>query len=179
MNTAAPLESAYASAAQRSAIYRELAKAFTHQGAQTSVFGICGADYANAFDPSVSRQACSLWGRTHTEEDQGSLFEELTRFYEYFGLGRDKNAETPDHISVELEFMHFLTHLECKAAGRTDELLSVRRAQRDYLSRHLSRLIRGIHRDLKGGSAACVELVEAAMEFVNEELERIDGDARG
>jgi DMSO reductase family type II enzyme chaperone len=166
-------------AAQRSAVYRELAVAFTYQGAGASVFGISGADYQEAFDPAVSKQACSLWERTHTEENESSLFEELTRFYEFFGLGRDQGAETPDHISVELEFMHFLTHLESKAAGRTEDLLSVRRAQRDYLRRHLSRVVRGVHRGLKSGNAGCVELVGTALEFIDGEIDRLEADVGG
>jgi DMSO reductase family type II enzyme chaperone len=162
-----------ADALQRSAIYRELAMAFTYQGAIKSVFGISGADYVEAFDPSAGRRACSLWERSHTQENESSLFEELTRFYEFFGLSRGQGTETPDHISVELEFMHYLTHLESKADGRPEDLASIRRAERDYLHRHLSRVIRGINREFKSANRGCTELVGTAREFIDEELERV------
>src|SRR5690242_14095299 len=99
------------SAAERSATYRVLAEAFTYAGAISSAFGISGPDYNDAFDPSVNKDAISLRERAHAEGDQSYLFEELIRFYEFFGLKRDEKAEMPDHLSVELEFMHFLTHL--------------------------------------------------------------------
>jgi nitrate reductase assembly molybdenum cofactor insertion protein NarJ len=31
----------------------------------------------------------------------------LVRFYGHFGLAREERAELPDHVTVELEFMHF------------------------------------------------------------------------
>lgn len=158
------------SAAERSAIYRALAEAFTYEGAEHGPFGITGADYNNAFDPAVSQDACSLRERTHTQEDQSSLFEELMRFYEFFGLKRAEHAEMPDHIGVELEFMHFLTHLENKVADQPDALASIRRAQYDFLSRHLVRLVQAVHGALNTQNQRCIDLVEMASDFINEEL---------
>jgi DMSO reductase family type II enzyme chaperone len=166
-------------AAQRSAAYRTLAHAFTYSGAQSSPFGISRIDYTTAFDPSMSADACSLRGRRYTQEDQSSLFEELTRFYEFFGLSRCEDAEMPDHICVELEFMHFLTHLESTIMDRPEALVSVQRAQRDYLRRHLSRLIQGIRRALKSENASCVQLVETAYEFINGDVSLTERNAPG
>jgi DMSO reductase family type II enzyme chaperone len=63
--------------------------------------------------------------------------EEVVRFFEHFGyeLGEDY-AWRPDHLSVLLEFMHFLTWHDAMA---TDENLrsGFRNAQRDFLTRHL------------------------------------------
>lgn len=43
------------------------------------------------------------------------------RFYSFFGLAREQRAETPDHLSVELEFMQdYPTHLEA-VVGDDDE----------------------------------------------------------
>jgi DMSO reductase family type II enzyme chaperone len=158
------------SAAERSAIYRTLAEAFTYEGAEHGPFGITGADYNNAFDPAVNEDACSLRERTHTQEDQSSLFEELMRFYEYFGLKRAEHAEMPDHIGVELEFMHFLTHLESKVTDKPEELASIRRAQHDFLSRHLVRLVQAVHGALNTRNQRCIDLVEMAFDFINAEL---------
>lgn len=177
MSAENPVYSSDGSAARRSAIYRVLADAFTYRGAKSSAFAISGIDYTTAFDPSMSADACSLRGLPYTQEAQSSLFEELTRFYEFFGLKRDESAEMPDHVSVELEFMHFLTHLESNVADRPEALASVRRAQRDYLRRHLSRLIEGIRRDLKSENASCVELVETAYEFIESDVKHAERNA--
>ena len=158
------------SAAERSEVYRVLAAAFSYAGAQTSPFHIEGADYNNAFDPAVNEDACSLREGAHIKEEQSALFEELVRFYEFFGLGRGEGAEMPDHLSVELEFMHYLTHLEDHVADRPDELASVRRAQHDFVVRHLSRLMRGLQSGFKSRNPNCVELVEACTSFIDTEL---------
>ena len=166
MNTGIDMKSA----AERSAAYRTLAEAFTYTRAGTGPFGISGADYNDAFDPSLSPQACSLRERAHAQEDQSSIFEELMRFYEFFGLKRDTNAEMPDHLGVELESMHFLTHLEDKVADQPLDLASVRRAQHDFLTRHLARLVRGVHTKLKTSNRQCSELVETTLDFINAEI---------
>jgi DMSO reductase family type II enzyme chaperone len=160
------------SVAERSAAYRALAEAFTYEGAENGPFGITGSDYTDAFDPAVNEKACSLRERTHTEEDQSSLFEDLMRFYEFFGLKRAEHAEMPDHLSVQLEFMHFLTHLEGKVADQPDELASIRRAQHDFLGRHLVRLVKAVHDGLNSQNQRCIELVDTAADFVNAEFAR-------
>lgn len=164
-------------AAERSAVYRALAQAFTYEGAQTSAFGIGGAEYNAAFDPSVSERACSLRWRAHTQEDQGALFEELARFYGFFGLKRAEGAEMPDHLSVELEFMQFLTHLEDRAAQRPDELAGLRRAQRDFLRRHPWRLVQAVRQGIGGSDASCVALVETAYAFLVGEIALVERGA--
>jgi DMSO reductase family type II enzyme chaperone len=160
------------SVVERSAAYRALAEAFTYEGAETGPFGITGADYNDAFDPAINKDACSLRERTHTQEDQSSLFEDLMRFYEFFGLKRAEHAEMPDHVSVELEFMHFLTHLENTVAEMPEELESIRRAQHDFLSRHLVRLVTAVHDTLNSENQRCIDLVETASDFINAELAR-------
>ena len=157
------------SAAERSAVYRVLAEAFTYTGAQSSAFGISGPDYNDAFDPSVEADACSLREGAHGEEDQSSLFEELMRFYEFFGLGRGEGVEMPDHLSVELEFMHYLTHLENQVLDKPDDLVSVRLAQHDFIERHVARLVNAVSSKLDTQSASCVALVETCAAFINAE----------
>ena len=76
----------------------------------------------------------------------------------------------PDHLSVELEFMHFLTHLENEASGRPDDLASLYRAQHDFIARHLSRLMRGLKSGLKSDNMQCIELVEECADFIDAEL---------
>ena len=62
---------------------------------------------------------------------------ELVRFYNYFGL-RITPGLMPDHVTVELEFMHYLAHQEAQAWQSGDDRESYLRAQRDFLERHLN-----------------------------------------
>jgi hypothetical protein len=76
--------------------------------------------------------------------------EEVARFYEHFGyeLGEDY-AWRPDHVSVLLEFMHFLAWHEVQRAstGEAEDhglAAGLRIAQRDFLRRHLAGWLPGV-----------------------------------
>ena len=94
-------------------------------------------EFLEAFEPSVSKSACSLYQSTHANRDQTSLFEELIRWYDHFGLQRKAKAELPDHVSVELEFMHFLTYREHLCGEDNEAVTTLRRAEREFLQNHL------------------------------------------
>jgi DMSO reductase family type II enzyme chaperone len=66
--------------------------------------------------------------------------EEVTRFYHHFGLSLGgESRELPDHITTELEFMHFLTFREVAALENGQDRGPYVRAERDFLQRHLKR----------------------------------------
>lgn len=66
---------------------------------------------------------------------RGGTREELVRFYNYFNYSlAEKFAWAPDHLSVQLEFMHFLCFQE---ASGDENALSYQLAQADFLQRHL------------------------------------------
>ncbi|MEH6581173.1 MAG: molecular chaperone TorD family protein [Halioglobus sp.] len=117
-------------------------------------------DYIACFDCSVYKSACSLHEAAYTTEGQEVLYEELTRFYEFFGLGRDQSADLPDHLSVELEFMHFLSYLEVQESTDVKARESLFKAQQDFLTRHLLNLVANIVRDFDSDSAHYRELLE-------------------
>lgn len=79
--------------------------------------------------------------------------EETLRFYQFFGytLAEDRQW-APDHLSVQLEFMHFLSFKESEA-GDPEHLASYRLAQRDFLERHLCHwypeILKGVRRFAK------------------------------
>jgi len=98
------------------------------------------------------------------------VFEELMRFYSFFGLQRGEGAEMPDHLSVELEFMHYLTHLESQATLEPEGLDSLHRAQRDFLQRHVQRALRGMTGAFKSEHPACLQLLQDAHSFVATDL---------
>jgi DMSO reductase family type II enzyme chaperone len=67
--------------------------------------------------------------------------EDIVRFYDYFGYRLDDHfAWAPDHLSVELEFMHFLCYREGEQQ-ESDDALSYQLAQVDFTERHLLRWV--------------------------------------
>jgi DMSO reductase family type II enzyme chaperone len=169
----------FTTAGDRSGAYRIFSLAFTYDGAQGEPFGIPGPEFLAAFDPSSSRSGVSLRAAAHAGMDQSALFEELMRFYEFFGLSRATHAEMPDHLCVELEFMHYLTHLEGDTAPGSAAWRALRRAQHDFLARHLRRLVHGIRSKLDTGSPACANLVDLLVAFGDEELQSTRESAAG
>lgn len=65
--------------------------------------------------------------------------EDLVRFYDFFGYRlAERFAWAPDHLSVELEFMHYLCYGE---ATTEDDPQPFQLAQLDFTERHLARWI--------------------------------------
>lgn len=133
------------------------------------------AAFLDAFDPAVSETACSLWEGAYVAQDRSGLFEELARFYDHFGLARAASAELPDHIAVELEFMHFLTHLEHEMHRRGGIDGGLRLAQRDFLSRHLLRLASGMQSSCRSGDPRINAMTNGLHAFVTADYEHICG----
>ena len=90
--------------------------------------------YASAFEAGLPK--VSLREAHYIQQGEKVLFEDLFRFYDHFGLDTSSGGlhEWPDHIAVELEFMHYLTWLEAEPGSNRQAL---RRAQRDFLALHL------------------------------------------
>jgi DMSO reductase family type II enzyme chaperone len=118
-----------------------------------------GQTHTALFDAIASRPKVALLEARHdgTPPEQ-QLWEELLRFYRYFGLDFSTGSarERPDHLLMEVEFMHYLAFLEAGAPpDNTDNLL---RAQADFLERHLARWLPGL-------AAALAELGDEAAPY--------------
>lgn len=93
--------------------------------------------------------------------------EEIVRFYDYFGYVLAEHfAWAPDHLSVELEFMHYLCFRE---AQQDDNQLSYQLAQLDFCARHPARWVPNLRQGvekLAPGSLYCgvVRSLEAFLE---------------
>jgi DMSO reductase family type II enzyme chaperone len=95
------------------------------------------ADYLRLFEVGLGIPPCPLYSGIY-RGGRKAVMEELTRFYNYFGLSVEQGkGELPDHISTELEFMHFLAFKESAALARREDPLPYRRAQADFLERQL------------------------------------------
>ena len=89
--------------------------------------------------PTPIREDLQTGQRSGTRED-------LVRFYNFFSYTLAKKfAWAPDHLSVELEFMHFLCYREAAAGSNDDgDAQSYQLAQYDFSTRHLVNWIPGL-----------------------------------
>lgn len=95
-------------------------------------------EYIRVFDVGAgSGPPCALysgnWGG-----DRLGVMEECLRFYDHFGLGLpDPRPELPDHLTVALEFLHYLTFRQAEALNSGLSSGDYVRAQRDFLERQV------------------------------------------
>lgn len=99
------------------------------------------AEYTRLFDVGVSGPPCplhgGLWGR-----DRMKTMEEVLRFYRHFGLAvAGEPSELPDHLALELEFLHYLAFREHEAERGGDDPGAFARAERDFIERHPGRTV--------------------------------------
>lgn len=95
------------------------------------------ANYLRLFEVGMGMPPCPLYSGTY-RGGRKAVMEELTRFYSFFGLSIEHGAgELPDHVTTELEFMHFLAFKELTALQRNEDATPYRRAQADFLERQL------------------------------------------
>ena len=99
--------------------------------------------YTDLFDITSGSPNASLLERRYGEVPEQQLWEDVLRYYRYFGLNFSDGyaSEQPDHLLTELSFMHYLCFLEAGAKGRHE---SFRRGQRDFLANHLAKWSRSL-----------------------------------
>ena len=136
--------------------------------------------YTRLFDSCTGQPALSLYEKDYSRNDTKQIWEELIRFYEHFGLNYnlEQCKEWPDHISTQLEFLHYLTFLE---AGSPSHLTGTYiAAEGDFLDRHLakwapqfSQKMAGISQNTPYGYFTQVleEFVKGEQEFVQRQRE--------
>lgn len=93
------------------------------------------AEYSGLFEVGSKGPPVPIREDLHRNQPAG-VREDIVRFYEFFGYGlSEKFAWAPDHLSVELEFMHFLAYQE--AENDKGDALAFQLAQYDFSERHL------------------------------------------
>ena len=171
------------SASERSTVYRGFAEALRapdggidllHEDLVPLPPANASQAFVEAFDTAVSPNACSLHESDHSTREQMSLFEELVRWHDHFGLRRTDTGELPDHISAELEFMHFLTHRESLHENDPDAKSALRRAQHDFLERHLLPLAKGIREKCTSTTPRYASLASQLPVFLKDEFDALE-----
>jgi DMSO reductase family type II enzyme chaperone len=98
-------------------------------------------EFTRLFDVGASGPPCPLYGGLYGGARMKTM-EEAVRFYNHFGLTLSESPhELPDHLTTELEFLHFLAFREAQALEQGEDAGAYRRAQRDFLARHLGRWV--------------------------------------
>lgn len=92
--------------------------------------------YSGLFEVGSDGPPVSIREDLQTGQRAGTR-EDLVRFYDFFGYRlAERFAWAPDHLSVELEFMHYLCYGE---AATEEEPEPYQFAQIDFTERHLVR----------------------------------------
>jgi DMSO reductase family type II enzyme chaperone len=122
-------------------------------------------EFTRLFDVGSSGPPCPLYGGLYGGARMKTM-EEVVRFYNHFGLTLSESPrELPDHVTTELEFLHFLSYREAEALESGQDPDAYRRAQRDFISRHPGRWIPLLRKRLES---------ESPMSFFLELARRIE-----
>lgn len=127
-----------------SAVYPDAARGVTEQElalrASATLQGL-EAEYLRIFETGVPKPPVSLYESAYIRDTQrAGILLELKSFFDHFGLTlASESHELEDQIVAELDFMQFLTAKEAQAIDRQFDPTPYRRAQRDFLTRHLGR----------------------------------------
>lgn len=125
------------------------------------------SEYSGLFEVGSQGPPAPIREDLQTGQRAGTR-EEVVRFYDYFGYVLDeKFSWQPDHLSVQLEFMHYLCYREAEAPNDTDAL-SFQLAQADFSSRHLAGWVPqlAVNVDQLAAGSLYARVVTAVRDFV-------------
>jgi DMSO reductase family type II enzyme chaperone len=110
-------------------------------GGVATSYGDFESEYIRLFDVGVAGPPCPLYGGVYIGDRMKNM-EDATRFYNFFHLRLSPQMrELPDHITTELEFLHYLTFRETELRQQGQDPGSLLRAERDFLARHLCKWV--------------------------------------
>jgi len=144
-------------------------------------------EYTRLFDAGAKGPPCALYGGLYGGARM-KVMEEAVRFYNHFGLTLSETPrELPDHLATQLEFVHYLAYREAECLRDGRDPGPYRRAQRDFLERHLGSWIPKLCERLRDEKALpfFARLVERLGALLAWDVERLhrevprDGHARG
>jgi DMSO reductase family type II enzyme chaperone len=114
-----------------------------------AVLALAGMEsaYLDAFEDTDGRgKFCPLYEGTYRPDlSRSKLLVELKALYHHFGLLlAAEDNELPDHVTAELEFMHFLALKEAQCLESGSDAAPYIRAQRDMGAHHLQPWFRAL-----------------------------------
>lgn len=126
------------------ALYPELRPAVDLTGLRQAGEGDdLAVEYTRLFDvvQGAGGPRCPLNSTDYEPDVRMRQLEELVRFYNYFGLTSAEAPahERPDHVTAQLDFLHYLCFEEEQCGDAADAAGNYRRAQRDFIARHPAR----------------------------------------
>lgn len=139
-------------------------------------------EFTRLFEAGEAGPNCPLHGGHYRGGSDLQTFEELVRFYNFFGLSLpDERREQPDHLTTELEFLHFLSFQEAQAGADKESLRGLQRAQRDFLARHPLAWLPLMRRALAAAQSMSffLELTRLLERFLESEHRRLTALAGG
>lgn len=126
-------------------------------------YGDFESGYIGLFDVGAAGPPCPLYGGAYGG-DRMKVMEDALRFYQFFGLQLSEEIrELPDHLTTELEFLHFLTFRETEMREQGADPSPFLRAQRDFLTRHVCRWVPQLQARLS--SQDCAPFFAALVRF--------------
>ena len=132
-------------------------------------------EFTRLFDVGAGGPPCPLHGGLYHGARMKTM-EEAVRFYNHFGLTlSEAPRELPDHLTTELEFLHFLTYREAETLAAGGDPGPWQRAQRDFVSRHPARWVPKLRERLEAAEPMPFfrELVARLTSFIAGEAERL------
>lgn len=100
------------------------------------------SEFIRLFEAGPGDPPCPLIeGKYNKDANRRAIFEDLIRFYNNFGLSYKEGTQEdrPDHITYELEFMHYLAFLTVRAIQDNKETKGYLLAQKDFLEHHTAK----------------------------------------
>jgi DMSO reductase family type II enzyme chaperone len=131
------------------------------------------AEFVRIFDAGPGGPPCPLYEGKYAADRMVNM-EDLVRFYNHFGLSvaEAQERELPDHITTELEFLHYLAFKEVLALQRDEAPSPYCRAEIDFLRRHPVRwLPQLLEKTVKVSAAKIPNLCEPALAFYRSLIE--------
>jgi len=125
------------------------------------------AEFVRSFDAGPGGPPCPLYEGRYAADRKVNM-EDLVRFYNHFGLSvaEARERELPDHITAELEFMHYLAFKEVLALQREEDPAPYCFAEIDFLKRHPAKWLPQLHeRTEKVGNTNIPNMCEPALAF--------------
>ncbi len=134
-------------------------------------------EFTRLFDAGAAGPPCALYGGLYLGARM-KIMEEAVRFYNHFGLSMSETPhELPDHITTQLEFLHFLSFQEARLVDSGEDPSDFQRAQRDFIARHIGRWLPRmiVKLDQQKPLPFFQELTKMLNAFLVAELDRLVG----